>query len=203
MINDYLKLIRMPFSSFVQMLTAIRKEFRYQTELAIEMFGPKLTQNSLDKISEWSDKWQLQLAPEKCLVFSLVGCKRSLNLFDYHISGHELTRIDTIRDLGILMDISLRFDKHIDNIIKRPPQSPEWYFDLSQQKIKTFSKENIVLTWDPFSNTALRYGIPIKSILLTGLNVSRGDLPRPYPSHPYMERLRLLNLSTLAKRRLT
>ena len=47
-----------------------------------------------------------ELAPEKCLVFLLVGCKRSLNLYEYHISGHELTRIDTIRDLGILMDSS-------------------------------------------------------------------------------------------------
>ena len=81
--------------------------------------SPTQLQNSLDKISEWSDKWQLQLAPEKCLVFSLVDFKRSLNLYKYHISGHELTRIDKVRDLGILMDSSLRFDKHMDNIAKK------------------------------------------------------------------------------------
>ena len=81
--------------------------------------SPTQLQNCLDKISEWSDKWQLQLVLEKCLIFSLVDCKRSLNLYECHFSGHELTRIDTIRDLGILMDSSLRFDKHIDNITKK------------------------------------------------------------------------------------
>ena len=97
--------------------------------------SPTQLQNWLDKTSEWNDKWQLQLATEKCLVFSLVGCKRSLNLYEYHVSIYELTRIDTFRDLDILMDSFLRFNKHIDNITKKAAT-------ISRMIISSFTSRN-------------------------------------------------------------
>ena len=76
-----------------------------------------MIQYSLNRIVEWSEKWQLQLAPDKCQILSLIGCRRGFNPCEYWINSHKLTRADIVRDLGVLSDSSLHFDKHIDNII--------------------------------------------------------------------------------------
>ena len=81
--------------------------------------SPSQLQYSLDRIVEWSEKWQLQLAPDKCQILSLIECRRSFNPCEYWINSHRLTRADLVRDLGVLIDFSLHFDKHIDNIIKK------------------------------------------------------------------------------------
>ena len=159
--------------------------------------SPTQLQNSLEKISEWSNKWQLQLAPEKCLVFSLVGCKRSLNLCKYHISGHELTRIDTIRDLGILMDSSLRFDKHIDNITKKAAT-------ISRLILSSFTSRNhdiLKIAFCTYVRPILEYCSPIwnphKKYLIDRIERIQRRFTKAISSvasHPYMDKLRLLNL---------
>ena len=81
--------------------------------------SPSQLQHSLNRIVEWSEKWQLQLAPDKCQILSLIVCRRSFNPYEYWINSHKLTRADIVRDLGVLIDSSLHFDKHIDNVIKK------------------------------------------------------------------------------------
>ena len=71
--------------------------------------SPSQLQYSLNRIVEWSKKWQLQLAPDKCQILSLIGCRRSFNPCEYWINSHKLTRADIVRDLGVLIDSSLHF----------------------------------------------------------------------------------------------
>ena len=65
-------------------------------------------QSALDKVAHWSHIWQLQLAPEKCQVFSLAGCRKRTN-HEYSINGQTLQQVDRVMDLEIMMDPSLKF----------------------------------------------------------------------------------------------
>ena len=56
--------------------------------------------------------------------------------YEHHISGHELKRIDGMRDVSILMDSSLCFDKHIHNNITKKAAT------ISRMKLSSFTAEN-------------------------------------------------------------
>ena len=81
-------------------------------------------QSALDKVVQWSHIWQLQLAPEKCQVFSTAGRKKKRNDPEYSINGLTLQRVDRVRDLGIMMDPCLKFVTHIDAITHKASAVP-------------------------------------------------------------------------------
>lgn len=75
-------------------------------------------QHDLNNIAKWCDKNKLKLNIAKCnfIVFSNRHEKTTVN---YFINNTELTEVDTIGDLGVTFDNRLRFDMHIENIIKK------------------------------------------------------------------------------------
>ena len=67
----------------------------------------------------WSEKWQFQLAPEKCLQASNKTTGNSTTPNQYTISSRPISFTDNIRDLGVLIDSKLTFKAHINNIIQK------------------------------------------------------------------------------------
>jgi len=72
----------------------------------------------LDELQNWSDKWQLDISYKKCnaLLLSNKKEKQSLALT---LCDKQLPIVDTVKDLGVIMDSQLKFDVHVNNIVLR------------------------------------------------------------------------------------
>lgn len=75
-------------------------------------------QSDVNKLSTWSLRNGMSLNISKChsITFSR---KRHPIIFDYSIEGTNLNRVDTITDLGVVLDSKLTFQSHIDSLVSR------------------------------------------------------------------------------------
>jgi len=78
----------------------------------------------IDRLLLWSSQWQLKIANEKCLVLRISNhsCINSCLHPTYSINGHLLNTVSEVRDLGVIVDSSLKFDKHISVIVRKAQQ---------------------------------------------------------------------------------
>ena len=63
-------------------------------------------QRDLDKLNDWSQQWQMQFNVEKCSVIHL-GHKN--NQYNYKLGGSELKKSVNEKDLGIVVESSMKF----------------------------------------------------------------------------------------------
>ena len=75
-----------------------------------------LLQHDLDKFSEWSSAWKLQLNPSKCKVIIFTLRKKPI-VSTYYVNHSALERVSEIRDLGIILVSKLTFGPHIDGVV--------------------------------------------------------------------------------------
>ena len=74
---------------------------------------------ALDCLCVWSAMWQLKINIEKCI---LVHMGSSNYKFHYSLNGTQLKSTSHVRDLGVEIDSSLKFDHHLNNIVTRAYQ---------------------------------------------------------------------------------
>ena len=79
---------------------------------------------AIDSLLLWSSQWQLKIANEKCLVLRISNHRRISTCLHptYTINGHLLNTVSEVRDLGVIVDSSLEFDKHISSIVRKAQQ---------------------------------------------------------------------------------
>ena len=77
--------------------------------------------DAINKLYEWSNVWQLQIAVDKCFVCNIYpGSKRSnTDLYKYVLNTHVLENVDVVRDLGVHVDCLWKFDRHISLIVHK------------------------------------------------------------------------------------
>jgi hypothetical protein len=75
--------------------------------------------HAVQQLTEWSSKWQLEMNYSKCK--SLHLGKNNPGLV-YVVSSSPIESEEHVRDLGVEVDDCLRFDHHIQNIIKKAYQ---------------------------------------------------------------------------------
>jgi len=76
--------------------------------------------NALDHSVEWSNIWQLRIANNKCIAH-IVSAINTPASCDYAIDGYKLQWSSCSRDLGVHMDIDLKFTEHISNSVHSRP----------------------------------------------------------------------------------
>ena len=73
-------------------------------------------QSDLDTLTRWSDVWLLKFHQEKC--FHLSIGKNEEHESSYHMIidnvKHDMTHIEEIKDIGVVVDKNLKFEKHIN-----------------------------------------------------------------------------------------
>ena len=77
-----------------------------------------LLQDDLHRLCRWSHVWKLSLNPTKCKSFRIT-LKKSPIETTYFIGNTALEHVDTIRDLGVILDTKLTFRPHIESTIKK------------------------------------------------------------------------------------
>ena len=162
-------------------------------------------QSALDKVAQWSHIWQLQLAPEKCQVFSIAGRRKRKTNHEYSINGQTLQQVDRVKDLGIMMDPSLKFASHIDTITHKAA-AVSWMIRAS---FSSRDQDVLKLAFCTYVRPILEYCSPVwnphHKYLIDRVEKIQKRFTKSIPSvakYPYMERLRHLKLMTLERRRL-
>ena len=79
----------------------------------------EILQKDLDSLKAWSDEWLLKFHPNKC--YSITIGKKEDKDHTYHISDkgtkYNMAQINDMKDIGVIMDSDLKFEKHINSKI--------------------------------------------------------------------------------------
>ena len=72
-------------------------------------------QNALDRITDWSVKWQMPISVKKCCV--VIYGKSAISTTPYYLCGCRLNFTDIVKDLGVTMNCHLQFTEHVNCIV--------------------------------------------------------------------------------------
>ena len=75
----------------------------------------ELLQKDLDKISEWSTKWDLEFNTTKCRVMEF-GKNSKRHIGSYTIGTEQIPKIKVEKDLSVTIQGNLSPEKHITKI---------------------------------------------------------------------------------------
>lgn len=89
-------------------------------------------QEDLLRFQDYCTLNKLNLNVTKCFVCSFTRKPTAIQ-YDYTLHDTPLTRIDTIRDLGVSFDGKLLFDTHIDNIVTRASRALGFVLRMSAE----------------------------------------------------------------------
>jgi len=92
------------FADDVKMYTVIKSNFDTAN-----------LQNALDRIADWSVKWQMPISVKKCS--EVIYGKSDIITVAYYFCGSCLKPKDVVKDLGVTMNRHLQFTGHINCIV--------------------------------------------------------------------------------------
>ena len=80
--------------------------------------SPTLLQRDLDSVSRISGSWNMKLNSSKCVAMRF-GRKNvdTVSTVEYVIDGQGLEFVSSYRDLGVVVDCSLRFHVHVNIVV--------------------------------------------------------------------------------------
>ena len=161
-------------------------------------------QSDIDSLEAWSDKWLLRFNPKKCHVLSLGKIEDTRYTMRYKIYDSELDHVFEEKDLGVTVDMQLKFEEHVASkvkianamvgLIRRSFSFLSCY--LFRKLYLAFVRPHLEYAqavWAPHSVKLVNM-IENVQIRATKLFDGLGSLD-------YSERLRKLNLPTLSHRR--
>jgi len=177
------------------------------------MIDTERLQDELDIFCSWSLRNKLPLNTDKCKVISF--CKSRLSCVEapYVLLDTQISRVSNIRDLGVIFSSNLSFNKHMDYIISKGYSLLGFIKRNGREFSDPFTLKSLYVTyvrsvleyaavvWDPFYQ---KYSDRIESIQKQFMIYALRRLPnlnQGFVREPYVNRLLLLNLQTLASRR--
>ena len=166
-------------------------------------------QKDLDKLYEWSNKWQIKFNASKCKVLHLgkANSKHEYSMYKNDDSAQKTILEETLveKDLGVYLDKDLNFDFHIKTSINKANK----VLGLIRRSFKFLNEENTKLLYVSLIRPILEYGNVVWSPKLMkhvhDLERTQRRVTKLIPNlkdKSYEERLKALKLPTLAYRRL-
>ena len=73
----------------------------------------------LDNIAKWCNDWQLELNIDKCSVMNFFPKKNNANDYTYKIRCKTLSKVETVKYLGVTITNKLTWGTHIHKICGR------------------------------------------------------------------------------------
>lgn len=163
---------------------------------------PKL-QRDLDCIADWSDEWLLRFHPDKCKVMHL-GEKGEENRQTYRLRDVELDTIENEKDIGVVIDSALTFDKHISEKVNKANQM----FAVLRRSFRYMDSNTFVPLYKTLVRTHLDFAssvwFPYKQKHIEQIEGVQRRATKQLPGLKelnYEDRLRTLKLPSLSYRR--
>lgn len=150
-------------------------------------------QRNITALAEYCSENQLFLNVNKCFIISYTR-KRNVITYNYHLNNSKLTRVQKIRDLGVILDANLSFTDHYDHIIKKSFQQLGFllrtckpFKKVDTYKILYFSLVRSVLdfcsvVWSPFYACHINRIERIQKTFLRTLHYRTGTEYISYPN---------------------
>jgi hypothetical protein len=159
-------------------------------------------QSDLDRLGRWADEWQLSIAVNKCSVLHIGKNNPS---HSYTLQSHSLNNVSEVIDLGLIVDLKLRFSSHYASIVRKAHQRASLILRCFKcRDISLLTKAYLV-----YVRPLLEYCSPVWAPVYTGDILMIESVQRRFTkrlsgmSHLfYHQRLQKLNLVTLEARRL-
>ena len=163
-----------------------------------------LLQEDLNALADWSKRWLLEFNAEKCHVLTIGKIENITFTQKYEINGQELEHMFEEKDLGVTIDHELTFDEHIHLKVKKANAMMglirrSFSFldkDLFRMLFTSFVRPHLEYaqaTWAPFLAKHVN--------LIENVQKRATRLVDGFKDLEYSERLRNLQLPTLAHRR--
>lgn len=114
-------------------------------------------QGAIKEIADWSDKWKLPLSASKTKLLHLGKSKTAR--YNYMLGGTRIVSVDTLRDLGFIMDKKLTFTDHCEGIAKRAERIV--YNIFKSLSIK--SAPHFLIAYKSYVRPVLEYGTTVFS----------------------------------------
>lgn len=173
-----------------------------------KLYGPAKTiedcqkiQNDIDRMVEWSKRWQLRFHPDKCKILKIGDGHVE---YDFQLGGAALSETQQEKDLGVIMDSTLTFKQHMADKIAKANQvasmirrsfhhlDVKMLADLFKSRVRPVL-EYATSIWQPF----------LKADIINMEKVQRRatKLVGAIKNLPYSERLKTLRLPSLEYRR--
>ncbi|XP_072107366.1 uncharacterized protein [Mobula birostris] len=73
-------------------------------------------QRDLDRLEEWAEKWQMKYNVGKCMVMHF---GRKNKRADYYLNGERIQSSEMQRDLGVLVQDSLKVNLQVESVVKK------------------------------------------------------------------------------------
>ena len=181
--------------------------FADDTKMSKGIFDPghnMLLQEDIDNISRWSDSSLLRFHPDKMAAMRISKKHSDLGPPRYEMKGKPLKVSDEEKDLGVIIDSQLNFEKHMQAKINKANS----IMGAIRRTIEYLDKENFKLLYTALVRPHLEYANQVWSPYLqkhiTALENVQRRATRYIPGLkglPYEDRLKEINLPTLAYRR--
>jgi ribonucleases P/MRP protein subunit RPP40 len=130
----------------------------------IKIFAPisnsNSIQQSLDIIADWGRKWQLPLAPNKCIALH-IGQQNTRQ--SYFIEGNQIESQNDVRDLGFHIDSELKYSKHCKIIANNAKASCHSLL----RALRTKNISLLVKAFTTYIRPKMEYGTTVFSPYLT------------------------------------
>jgi len=165
-----------------------------------------IMQSDLLKLCEWSRQWLLEFSIQKCktIQFGNVKYPANYHLLDSSNNSCDLPNDTQEKDLGIIFESTLKFDKHIESVVNRANR----LLGMIKRTFSSLNSRLFLILYKSLIRSILDYGGSVwspstkKNIQLIE-NVQRRAtrLVPELRGMTYQERLTELNLPTLLYRR--
>ena len=162
-------------------------------------------QFSLDEVSEWANKWQLTVSIKKCCVIDLKPNRINDVFCNNTLEGSELECVETVKDLGIIIDKRLKFQNHIQQLVSDAKKRAYLIYRCFESK----NMKSLMLGYKSYILPILNYASPVWSPstvhdinLIESVQRSFTKRIPGFLNMSYRERLKNLDIPSLELRRL-
>ena len=77
-----------------------------------------ILQEDLNNLAAWEQKWGMAFHPDKCSTIRISRSKKPITT-DYTLNGHTLTTEDYTKYLGVELQSTFSWNRHIDQTVKK------------------------------------------------------------------------------------
>ena len=164
-------------------------------------------QEDINHVMEWFEKWHISVNISKCCLLRIGGNSESVDymLRDSGGQTYNIPVVDSITDLGVIVDSQLNFKEHILAKTKKAGM----LLGIIARNFKHLSEEAFVCLYKSLVRSQLEYAVQVWNPYRMGLiaeilRIQRRatKLVRSCKNLSYVDRLKKLKLPSLAYRRI-
>ena len=164
----------------------------------------QILQNDLIKLENWSDKCLLKFHPEKCKHMNMHRTPKEEEV-KYNLLGQQISKVKHEKDIGVLIDDELSFDKHICEMVSKANS----IFAALRRTFRTLTADLFLPLCKTLVRTHLDYAssiwAPYKKKYIDQIESVQKRATKQIPGFhnlSYPERIKKLKLPTIAHRRI-